>query len=199
MAKSSKSAFWFPEQTKTLLLSFYCTLADSTFLRHLSVLTLLQVLELMLGHCTVLRFLANISVWLLSFRSKQFCLNKKAFLIDDICCIWRKRRFNVAGKTAWIVDANRSISFVCSRIKVCGLFNKFSHFETTFCISVLFKESSRVAKLIIRSKNSTSCNGVNINFFQFLANPRCCRREITVFRLMSISSKEWPINNMSSK
>ena len=62
----------------------------------------------------------------------------------------------------------------------------------------LFKESSRVTELISRPENPIFCTGVNTDFFQFMANPKCCGRKITVSRLMSISSKEWPINSMSS-
>ena len=38
----------------------------------------------MLDHCTVLSFAPTISVRFLSFRSKQFCLNKKGFPIKMI-------------------------------------------------------------------------------------------------------------------
>ena len=65
---------------------------------------------------------------------------------DDICCIWRKLQFNLAGKTAWMVDVNKSINLANSRIDVCGLFNKFWHSETTFRVFVLFNENFRVTE-----------------------------------------------------
>ena len=57
----------------------------------------------------------------------------------------------------------------------------------------LFKESSRVTELIVTPQNSISCNGINTDIFQFMANPRCYRKRITVSQLMSISFKEGPI------
>ena len=52
--------------------------------RHLSVLTLLQAVELMPNHCTVLSFVSTILDRLFSFCSKQFCVNKKVFSIKMI-------------------------------------------------------------------------------------------------------------------
>ena len=56
-----------------------------------------------------------------------------------------------------------------------------------------------MTELILRPKNSISCTGVNTDFFKFMTNSRCCRKKITGSRLVTISSKEWPTNSMSSK
>ena len=163
--------------------------ASCPLLKHLSVLKPLQAVELMPNHCTVLSFTPIISVRFLSSRSKQFCLNKKGFPIKSIFVVF-------AGNDNYV---NKLINLVNSRFHVCGLFNKFWRTESIFWIMVLFKESSRGTELIIRPKNSITCTGVNTGFFQFITNPRCYRRKITVSRLMTISSKEWPVNSMLSK
>ena len=59
-------------------------LPPSPLLSHVSVLTTLHVVELVPCHYTVLSFVLTILVRFLSFLSKQFCLNKKGFLIKVI-------------------------------------------------------------------------------------------------------------------
>ena len=63
-------------------------LPPSPLLRHLSALTPLQVVELMPDHCTVLSFAPTILVRFFSFRSKQFYLSKKGFLIKMIFVVF---------------------------------------------------------------------------------------------------------------
>ena len=111
---------------------------------------------------------------------------------DDICCIWSKWKV-YSSKTTWIVDINNPVNFVNSKIDVCRLFKKFWYSETTFSIFVLFKESSRATELIVRHKSSISCFRVNTDLFQFMTNPKCCRKKKIGSRLMSIS---WVTNQL---
>ena len=80
MGKGSKTFMWFffswADHITPVVILLHI---PRPLLRYLSVLTPLQAVESMPDHCTVLSFVPTVSVCFLSFRSRQFCLNKKVF------------------------------------------------------------------------------------------------------------------------
>ena len=114
---------------------------------------------------------------------------------------WRFRTIcpYVNGFPLKVIDVNKPITFVNSKIDVSGSVSKFWDFVFTFCIFSSVRDISRLIELIFCPTNSISFTGVKTVFFQLITKPRCCNKKITVSRHTIVFSMEWPIGSMPSK